>query len=356
VNTRVTRLLALSGVALCTVGLVSACSGSKKKVTPTSAPTSAVATTGDPSSAAPSTSSVAPAARPAVNPLTGVGKTPATAAVGVKIDDTENARPQVNIDQADIVYIEEAEGGLTRLLAVFDSALPTVGYVRSVRASDPELLAQYGAIDFVASGGAANPLQVLDASPLKTSINDRSGPGLSRDTSRGEPYNVLANLAQVTTALKGAPAKSIGFAWSKVFPGLATTPRGTDVKTQVGATGVEFKYNAATKMYERYIDGVRQLESDGKPVATPNVIVQACVVTAYPQDVDVNGNPSQYTHTIGTGAVYVFRGGHEITGTWTRKSGLGGTALKTTLGKTIWLSPGGAWVALVRTGATVTGS
>jgi hypothetical protein len=39
--------------------------------------------------------------------------------MAVKIDDTSAARPQIGIEQADLVYIEQVEGGLTRLAAIF---------------------------------------------------------------------------------------------------------------------------------------------------------------------------------------------------------------------------------------------
>jgi len=42
----------------------------------------------------------------------------------VKIDDTKMAHPQIGIEYADIVYIEQVEGGLTRLAAVFSSEIP----------------------------------------------------------------------------------------------------------------------------------------------------------------------------------------------------------------------------------------
>jgi hypothetical protein len=74
---------------------------------------------------------------------------------GVKIDDTATARPQLGISSADIVYVEQVEGGLTRLLAVFGSTLPAqVGPLRSVRASDTQILAQYGPVGLAFSGGA----------------------------------------------------------------------------------------------------------------------------------------------------------------------------------------------------------
>ena len=42
----------------------------------------------------------------------------------VKVDDTKYAHPQIGIEDADIVYVEQVEGGLTRLAVVYTSKLP----------------------------------------------------------------------------------------------------------------------------------------------------------------------------------------------------------------------------------------
>ena len=63
-----------------------------------------------------------------------------------------------------MIYIEEVEGGLSRMVAVFAGAKPSVRAVRSIRSSDPELLGQYGSIIVVASGGGRKALKTLDAS------------------------------------------------------------------------------------------------------------------------------------------------------------------------------------------------
>jgi hypothetical protein len=321
---------------------LTACGGSGHKTSATSTP----ATTPVPT---PTTTAAPKPVVKAVNPLTG-GVPSSHGVVAVKIDDTGNGRPQVNIDQADVVYIEEVEGGLTRLLAVFDSALPTVEAVRSTRAADPEILAQYGPIAYAASGGASNPLQVLDKSPLKTTINDRGGPGFARDGDRGAPYNLRANLATIAKDLKSPKAKSVGFTWSASTAQLAGTPAGTSLKTLVGGTSVDFVYDVRTHQYRRYIGGSAQSTAAGKPIETPNVIVQFCSVTTYPQDIDVNGNPNMYTHTVGKGKVVVFRDGRRVTGVWSRSSATGGTKFVSG-GKSINLAPGGTWVVLVATTA-----
>src|SRR4051794_7778966 len=63
----------------------------------------------------------------------------------VKIDNTRSAKPQRGLRSADIVYVEQVEGGLSRVMAVFSSTLPPqVGPVRSARISDLHILPQFG--------------------------------------------------------------------------------------------------------------------------------------------------------------------------------------------------------------------
>jgi len=271
--------------------------------------------------------------------------------VAVKIDDTGSGRPQRGVDQADVVYVEQAEGGLTRLVAVFATNKPTVEAVRSVRTSDPELLSQYGRITLVASGGGGDSLPTLDKSILHSVINDRGGPGFGRDGSRPVPYNLTSNLREVSAGRTTGTPKSMGLTWAAKLSGVRSTRNGTQVNTQVGGTPVNFRWDGHAKRYIRVIDGQTQRAVDGRRMATPNVIVQYCTVTAHPGDVDVQGNPAQYTHSIGRGKAAVFRNGRRIDGTWSRPSATRGTVLRDAKGRAIPLAPGGAWVILVTNGA-----
>jgi DUF3048 family protein len=337
------RMLAPVCVAVATLAL-SACGGGHHKavVTPSATPTP---------TPTPTPSSSTPAAFSG-NPFTGAAKASANPVVAVKIDDTANGRPPVNIDKADMVYVEQVEGGLTRLLAIYNTSLPTVEAVRSTRASDPELVEQFGPIAYAASGGAPNPLEVLRHSPLKASINDAGGPGFARDSNREAPYNLTANLALVGQALHGPKAKSIGLTFG--FADLSHAPLATNVNTVVGSTGVQFTWDFGTNRYVRRIGGAVETAADGRAVSTPNVIVQYCAVTPYPQDVDVVGNVSKYTHTLGVGHVVVFRNGRRVDGSWSRKTATSPTTLTDKAGHAIPLSPGGEWIILVADGAPLT--
>jgi hypothetical protein len=111
----------------------------------------------------------------------------------VKIDDTVSARPQIGIDRADVVYIEQVEGGLTRLAAVFSSEIPTlIGPIRSARISDIEILAQYGRVVFAYSGAQSKMLPVISAANLNDYGAQRQSPTIyTRDESRTSPTNMV---------------------------------------------------------------------------------------------------------------------------------------------------------------------
>jgi Protein of unknown function (DUF3048) N-terminal domain/Protein of unknown function (DUF3048) C-terminal domain len=286
-----------------------------------------------------------------LNPLTGLGPVPNGPVVAVKVDDTEAGRPSMGLDKADVIYIEEAEGGLSRMVAVFASAKPQVRAVRSVRTSDPELLGAYGKIILVASGGGGNALPTLDRSGLWSSINDRGQVGFHRDLARVAPYNLVADLAAVSGAFNAVGVRNVGFTWGATDPGLSVASAAPVVSTLVGSTNVDFVWDSKMERYVRTVGGQPVAAADGALVAKPNVLVQYCQVTADRSDIDVNGNPSMYTHSVGSGRVVLFRGGKRIEGTWSRASSGAPTLYQDTAGKPLLFAPGGTFVALVRPGA-----
>jgi hypothetical protein len=335
------RLLAAATAALTATALASCTSSSSTPPAP--AKHASTSTSSSPSSST-------PAARPpAINPLTG-GRPSKNPVIAVRIDDTAAGRPQVGVAEADIVYITQVEGGLTRLLAIFNSKLPTtVEPVRSTRADNPQLALEYGHIDYVASGGSRPELVPLDKSPLRSDINDRGGPGFSRDPNRIAPENLRANLADIAKKMKGPSAKSIGLTWSAHFNAKGTKS-GRVVRTMVGATPVEFRWNPRTHRYMRIINGQVQRTANGTVISTPNVVVQFCRITVYWKDKDVDHNPAAWTHTIGSGKIVVFRNGRQIAGTWARRKVTNGTVLRGPHGHPIALAPGGAWFVLAKKG------
>ena len=339
--TAVTALVAVvPGLAL------TSCSGGHGG-TPVAAATSGVTTV-----ATTPTPSAAPKPKPKpapTNPLTGLTGKPVGAVIAVKMDNTLAARPQLGLESADAVYVELVEAGLTRLVAVFASKHPTtVGPVRSVRNTDPEILGGYGRPALAFSGGAGGPKATLHRSPLIDASVDRQPAAYRRLSTRHAPYNLVVNLQQLSAAVPTASrVKDVGFRYALHSTQLAKARRVTKVTVVVGQTPLTFRWDAPSRRWVRLAaDGTALRTASGAVVSTPNLVIQRCAVRADPTDVDVNGVVSQYTSTVGHGTVLVLRDGRVLTGRWQRASVTAPTRYLDAAGRDLRLRPGGEWVLL----------
>ena len=347
----------VTAVIIASTMLVSAaCTGSSGSE-PTATP--APITTPAPTKSSPPSKPKPKPKAPHKNWYTGIGPVPKRSTIAVKIDDTAPGRPQVGINKADIVFVEAVEGGLTRLAAIFGTNKPkAVGYVRSTRPSDPDLLRQFGKITEAYSGGAHDSLPRVHRAGLRSWSNDAGSRFYSRRARAASSYiNLVLNLNRVATVVRTPHPHNIGWTFSRSLSGMPVQ-KGFLVRTEVTGsyahgTPVVFRYSLRLHKYVRYIDGARQISSTGNPVAATNVIVQKCQVHSHPRDTDINGNPSQFTFTVGHGDAVIFRNGKRIDGTWTRRKLSGGTTWRTKSGKQIPLMPGNTWVILVRRGIPV---
>jgi DUF3048 family protein len=292
-----------------------------------------------------------------VNPLTGIGAPPKGPVIAVKIDNVADARPQVGLNAADIIYVEQAEGGLTRLVAVYAGYKPrTVAPVRSVRNSDPELLGQYGRIVLAFSGGAGGPLATFHRSPLVDGSANARGGYYRRLSSKQAPHNLAVDLYLLGKALPTAGGvKDVGFDWAARDGRLLHARRVRWFTLRMGSTPLGFNYDPT---HSRFVsvgpNGAAYLDSGGQPLAKPNVLIQFCPTTVDRGDVDVAGNPAAYTHTIGHGRAVLFRDGRVIDGTWSRASATAPTVFKDKAGKVMLMRPGGAYVLLAPNGSPLT--
>src|ERR1019366_3218028 len=113
-----------------------------------------------------------------VAPLTGLPDPGGSAlhrpALTVKIENTPEALPQWGIEDADVVYEEIVNGGITRLAAIFNSLAPVkVGPVRSVRPTDTQVVWPIGGI-FAFSGGAPYAVASIGTVPSLKLVNETS--------------------------------------------------------------------------------------------------------------------------------------------------------------------------------------
>ncbi|HKA03850.1 MAG TPA: DUF3048 domain-containing protein, partial [Acidimicrobiales bacterium] len=122
---------------------------------PTTTTTQATTTTSPPTTAA-----AVPVA-PEVGLPDPTGESLTRPALWVKIENTPEARPQSGLDQADVVYEQVTEAGITRFITLFNSEVPdVVGPIRSTRAMDSDVVSPLGGV-FAYSGGIPQSVNLI---------------------------------------------------------------------------------------------------------------------------------------------------------------------------------------------------
>ncbi len=332
------RLPALAAAAAVAAAVLAGCGAHPHAAPPPPAPTTTTPTP------RPSATPTPPAT---LSPLTGLRVAALGPVVGVKVDNV-GSFGQNGLNAADVVYCEEVEGGLTRLLAIFSSSLPTaVGPVRSGRQSDLELLGEYGRIAMAFSGAnVAVAEQFRAANLVDDSYDDVTG-AYHFDTDRPKPYQFLVDVRSLAQQHPGVDAKDVGFRFGAVPPG-ASGPA-----TSFSVHYPDTTISGATSGPGYAIARVgRTLSTDGVPVTATNVLLQYVSVhsTGY---TDHNGDATPYSQTVGSGRAVLLRGGHAYPGTWSRTRAAAPTTWAAAGGGALRLAPGRTWVLLVPIGSVV---
>ena len=267
----------------------------------------------------------------------------------VKIDDTTQAHPQVGLEDADIVYIEQVEGGLTRLAAVFSSVIPQrIGPVRSARISDIEILSQFGRVAFAYSGAQRKLLPVIAAANLQDLGAQRQSPTIfTTDPTRVQPYAMVlrADLLMqkiVEEQMQVDSAKSIGFVFGDLQEG------GVDIQKAVvdwPATTYSAEWSAQESRWLLSHNNEINRADSGVILGPTTFVIQLVSITPSEYG-DKFGGVTPFTETIGTGKAYVLRDGQYFVTTWSRASAESGTSFTFTDGTIMNFDGGQVWVAL----------
>jgi hypothetical protein len=338
----VSAVVLVGGVALALAA------GGGDEPPPTTTTTSTTTTT-----TAPTTTVPAPVA-----PLTGLPADPAAisrTALVVKIDNVEpKARPQVGINEADVVYEERVEGSVTRLLAVFHSRdVAPVGPVRSARSSD------FGVLDalnrpFFAWSGANDIFAARIRSANLKDVGYDAATGLYfRAGDRAAPSNLFLKstsepMAQPNEGSAPPPAL-FTFRAPDQQPAHLEPVAGVRVTYGSGAGAAPVEYRWDGRGWARTQRGTPHVDANGHQVAPENVIVQ---FTSYVSSGvnDQFGKPIPEAQFVGEGDAWVLTNGGLVAARWHKPALNAVTTYTDADGNPVGLTPGRTWVAVAPPG------
>jgi DUF3048 family protein len=311
------------------------------------------ACSGDGETVAPPVAGGAPATTPtptppATHPFTGGRSGLANPVLAVKIDNTHASHPQQGLRSADIVYVEQVEGGVTRIMAVFSSKLPgKVGPVRSARISDLHILRQFGRPAFAFSGVQSKMKPYVRRSSLYDVSQDVGAGSYVRSAGRSAPYNLFASpKALLRQASKASGPRDIGFRFGPAPAG------GKAIKSFTArwpSDRMTFRWSAKSDRWLVWQAGQADKAAEGGQLGAPTIVIQYAKTTRS-RFHDFLGNYTPLVQTTGTGKALVLRGGKAYEAKWSRPDEGEGTTFTTASGEPMTFATGQVWVVLVNDG------
>jgi hypothetical protein len=285
----------------------------------------------------------------------------------VMINNIVYAMPQCGVSQADIIYEALAEGGVTRMMAIFsdltESEAKTIGSMRSIRPYFIEIGLAYDAIIVHAGGSeqAYSDIKTKDAD----NIDGVRGPGASafyRDPNRQAygiehslfttPENILEQVAALEYETEHSTADfdyGLRFVEEAADAIPASGKAASSIDVDFGGQKMTYlAYDSAAGVYtavqhnQDYIDG-----DTGSAVKFDNVLILYA-------DTKVLDNYGRRSIDLdGTGEGHYACGGKYVDITWSH--GSTGTQFSYTLadGSELELAPGHSYIAIVPTGSDI---
>lgn len=292
-----------------------------------------------------------------INPLTGEPVSEDISAnrpYCVMINNHPEARPSVGLSKASIIYEALAEGGITRMMAVFNDVDGiTIGTIRSSRPYYISAAQAYDAI-YVHAGGseqAYSDIKSLGINNIDGVRGSRSGEASSyyRDKTRlsmgkNLEHTLFADGAKLAAFaannydLKHASGYDTTYGLHFAADAVSQcTTAAADFTVYYSGYRTNFKYNAEKKCYNAYISGEEYIDgTDNTSIDLANVIV----LNIPTKTIDNYGR--QAMELTGSGSGYFFTGGKYVEINWTRADRAdnfhytlkNGTPLNLSVGKT----------------------
>ncbi|WP_062077005.1 DUF3048 domain-containing protein [Demequina globuliformis] len=285
-------------------------------------------------------------------PLTGVDAEGAdeallaNPALSIKIENSAAARPQQNLVNADVVFEEYVESGISRLVAIYQSDIPeTVGNIRSMRPMDKNIMGSFeGPLIF--SGAQGRFINDTVSSGQEVIVDDRGDAGFYRSSARPAPHNLYGTTADFLAQTDAeAPPQQFEYAYpveeSNVVTGGTTASEIDIYMSRYSAPSWEWDGD----VWQRFEGGSPHVQDDDTQLYADNVVVLRVDVENTSSSGGSSVPETMVAGREGTG--YAAVGDSYIEISWSKAGQYDPFVLTTADGDDVQLKPGKTWVELV---------
>lgn len=272
--------------------------------------------------------------------------------IAVMIDnDDKNARPQIGINDAYLIYEMIVEGGATRFMAVYrDADTEKIGPIRSSRHYFLDYMKEHDAI-YVHCGWSDRAGAEITSQGINkiNGILGEDGDAFWReDKFKGDWHSTYTNMERINTksqkkGFKAETKHKSGINYSDSYINLPAENVANKIHMQysyVYSTG--YTYNAETQLYEKSIGSQPHLMQDGNVVAVKNILVQFIGDSSLG-----DGTPRRELITTGSGKGYYFTNGAYEEITWSKESRGANTIYKKADGTELKINPGKTFINII---------
>lgn len=306
---------------------------------------------------------------PYANPLTGEGLEEDVSGrrpVAIMFNNLKKALPQVGVSQADVIYEIVAEGGITRMMGLYQNLedVDDLGSIRSARDYYVSLAVGHDAI-YVHAGGSPQAYNSFDSWGV-THIDFVNGPygdmywrDPERRKSAGLEHSMFTSGEKILTQMPSRfrldheAGYETGWMFEQDPPAGGSPVNRLTVPFSTYKTGT-FTYDPESACYfaEQHIDGSDIPYTDGQtgqPVGVKNVLVLFTDINM------VKGDEAgrMDVRTTGTGDGLLFRDGQMYKITWKRDKRTDNYSFLDQNGKKIPFAIGPSYINIVKTSAEV---
>ena len=269
-------------------------------------------------------------------------------AVAVKVENDPAAYPLSGLEDAEIVFEELVEGGITRFMAIYHCTdAKKVGPVRSARVVDPGIMIPITRI-LGAAGGNDIVRKALKKAKVVILDEDTSGNAMRRIARSGVSleHTLYANTSGLrklgSKRFSDPPVSNFQFG---PLEGKAANAKSIEINFG-GSANVTYRWRQGA--WQRFDNGSPLMAEGGGQIAVDNVVVEQHTIVNSKTIFDVAGNPSiELADETGRGKALLLRDGKAIRGRWVRKTEKGPVEFLTAQGEAMVFAPGTVWVELV---------
>jgi hypothetical protein len=258
----------------------------------------------------------------------------------IQVPNDYAARDQNGLQAAGIVFEYVAEGGITRLTAIYQNAPSVVGPMRSSRFISLKIAGHYKGLLF--QSGESQATRSRAAGAPVPQFFDTVG-YMYRTAQRYAPDNLMIKGTAVRKAegLYGIAA----FTLPKARPTLAGGAAGT--KISVPEHSSTYAYDATFGTYQKKEEGHTYRDANSKQVLRIEMLI---VLHTQVLLLDVGDGHGSYIHDYNldsSGKIDVFYKGHKYSGTWSSPGARKPLIFKLAGGQVLSMPPGLVWIDVV---------